>query len=44
VSKAAVPARVVAWAKPVQMIVDPWQSSSRAVVARDFAIVDPWLR
>ena len=34
----------VAWAKPVDMIVDPWQPGARPAVKRDFAIVDPWLR
>jgi hypothetical protein len=34
---------VVAWAKPLDMIVDPWQSVSHSTVTRDFAIVDPWL-
>lgn len=45
-SAGPVPARLaaVAWAKPLDMIVDPWQSGEKAVVARDFAIVDPWLR
>jgi hypothetical protein len=45
-STAVAPARVrvVAWAKPLEMIVDPWQSANRSAVPRDFAIVDPWLR
>jgi hypothetical protein len=34
----------VAWATPIDMIVDPWQSVSHSTVTRDFAIVDPWLR
>lgn len=33
----------VAWAEPVAMIVDPWQSGARPAVKQDFAIVDPWL-
>jgi hypothetical protein len=34
---------VAAWAKPLDMIVDPWQSVGHSSVTRDFAIVDPWL-
>ena len=47
---AAAPVHVgaVAWAKPVDMIVDPWESAvSSAVkreIGRDVGIVDPWLR
>jgi hypothetical protein len=33
-----------AWAKPIDMIVDPWQPGNHAPSPRDFAIVDPWLR
>ena len=43
VAVAAPAGRAPPWAKPLDMIVDPWQSGDQPAAARDFAIVDPWL-